>query len=243
MPSASWPPERSPTDDLSRWLPLQSRARRWVPPAKPTVVVAPHPDDESLTMGGLIAIQRARDVPVTVLAVTDGEAAYPDIEGLAELRRREQQDALGVLGVGESQIRRLCLRDSCVDDCDVEDAIEDRIADHGLLVAPWTGDHHRDHEACGRAAGRVAERHGVQIVFGLFWAWHQSNPSNLEGLALRRVDLTDSVSALRREAVNKHRSQITCDITVPLLSERDLAPSRWTSEFYIVPERLDASGR
>ena len=63
--------------DLGRWAPQRTDAQRWEPPRKLTVVVAPHPDDETLLSGGLIAHQARAGVPVIVLAVTDGEAAYP----------------------------------------------------------------------------------------------------------------------------------------------------------------------
>ena len=81
--------------DLGRWAPQRTDAQRWEPPRKLTVVVAPHPDDETLLSGGLIAHQARAGVPVIVLAVTDGEAAYPgDPDGLARQRRREQRQAL-----------------------------------------------------------------------------------------------------------------------------------------------------
>ncbi len=48
-------------------------ATDWTPPAIPTLVVVPHPDDEVLLVGGLIATQRERGVPFHVLGVTDGE--------------------------------------------------------------------------------------------------------------------------------------------------------------------------
>lgn len=45
------------------------------------VVVAPHPDDEVLGCGGLIAAARAAGMPVLIIALTDGEQAYPDEPG------------------------------------------------------------------------------------------------------------------------------------------------------------------
>jgi LmbE family N-acetylglucosaminyl deacetylase len=68
-------------------------------PAQKSTVVAPHPDDETLAAGGLIATQRSRHLPVTLLAVTDGEAAYPDVPDLARTRRLEQARAAVALGV------------------------------------------------------------------------------------------------------------------------------------------------
>ena len=74
-------------------------------PARPTVVLAPHPDDETLMSAGAIMTQVDRGVPVTILAATDGEAAYPGEVSpgrLAAIRRVEQRHAVGALGVEPS---------------------------------------------------------------------------------------------------------------------------------------------
>jgi len=42
------------------------------------VVVSPHPDDEVLACGGLLALHARRGGEVMVVAVTDGEASHRD---------------------------------------------------------------------------------------------------------------------------------------------------------------------
>jgi hypothetical protein len=39
------------------------------------LVIAPHPDDETLAIGGFISPQTAKGAPICVVAVTDGEKA------------------------------------------------------------------------------------------------------------------------------------------------------------------------
>ena len=49
------------------------------------VLVAAHPDDETLGLGATATMLSARGVTVQVVAVTDGEAAYPDDDGRTQL--------------------------------------------------------------------------------------------------------------------------------------------------------------
>jgi LmbE family N-acetylglucosaminyl deacetylase len=127
------------------------------------------PDDATLAAGGLIATQRARHVPVTLLAVTEG--AYPDIPDLGRRRRVEQNRAARALGVPRDAIIRLGLHDSAVAESEamLANRIESYICSNTLLVAPWTSDSHPDHEACGRAAAIAAGRTGATLIFYFFW--------------------------------------------------------------------------
>ena len=44
------------------------------------LVIAPHPDDESLACGGLIALLKAQKQEVYILYMTNGEASHPNSE-------------------------------------------------------------------------------------------------------------------------------------------------------------------
>lgn len=94
-----------------------------------------------------------------MVAVTDGEAAYADAFNLAEIRRAEQQAVLQELGVDSGEITRQGLPDSAVSSREQEltAALASLVSRDTLLLAPWICDPHSDHEACGRAARRVAE--------------------------------------------------------------------------------------
>jgi hypothetical protein len=78
------------------------------------LVIAPHPDDETLGAGGFIASQCSMGADVRVVAVTDGEKAYGEEPGQAEVRVLEQERALARLGVRPANITRLHLPDSDV---------------------------------------------------------------------------------------------------------------------------------
>lgn len=220
----------------ARWAVVRNHAPIWDPPALPTTVVVPHPDDEVLMFGGLIQLQRSRGVDVRVVAVTDGDASYPQIdpERLGSIRRREQGEALSVLGVGDRAVRRLGVPDGAV--AEWETAVADAVAelDTAIVVAPWVHDHHCDHEATGRAALRAAAQTGAAIYFGLFWSWTHTDPEQLTHERLLRLPLAPEKVAGRRDAIARHRSQITDDIAPALLSRETLEPLDWTDEYYVI---------
>jgi LmbE family N-acetylglucosaminyl deacetylase len=227
---------------VDRWWPVISGVPEWRPPAVPTLVVVPHPDDEALSTGGLIAWQRRAGVPVRVVAVTDGEAAYPSVAGveLASLRRVEQARSSAHLGVDEGDIIRLGLPDGRV--AEHEEHLTEVIAGLldfvGLVVAPWPNDHHCDHEAAGRAARAALGASGrgdVELVQSLFWTWHHTPTEDLTPATLVALTLDDELMRSRRSAIESHRSQLTDLIAPPILSPADVESASWPREHYVRP--------
>lgn len=219
-----------------RWaaLPVTS----WTPPARRTVIVAPHPDDEVLGCGGLIAYQRHRDRAVLVLAVTDGEGA--EISGvgpgrLADTRRREQSGALRRLGVAPSNTVRLGLPDTAVADHErrLTEHLVSVIQPDDLVVAPWEHDVHPDHEACGRAARRAVESAPALLVASLVWAPVRRPPEpDLSG-PLLRVDLDPDASTARALAMEEHRSQLDDDHGVAIVADELLERFAEPAEYFV----------
>jgi len=77
------------------------------------VVVAPHPDDETLGCGGLLAGASRADRLRHVVFLTDGERSHPGTgEDLAAIRRTEAMVATAYLGLAPSQLSFLGLPDS-----------------------------------------------------------------------------------------------------------------------------------
>ena len=218
------------------WIESLRAAPSWMPSERPIVVLAPHPDDETLAAGGLIATQRSLQIPVTLLAVTDGEAAYPDVPDLRRTRQEEQARAAEALGIMHDAIVRLGLRDSAVAESEpaLVDQIEAYIGSETLLVAPWPRDPHPDHEACGRAAATAASRTGATLIFYFFWTWHRFRPECLNGLPLRRLALSADARSRRARALACHRSQLHRDEGPPILPEMFLAPARRPFETFVI---------
>lgn len=227
-----------PRVEEAEWLLALAHVPIWIPPAKPTVVIAPHPDDETLGAGGLIAWQRFRGLPVTVIAVTDGEAAYSDQPDLGAMRKREQEGALEVLGVAPTSVVRLALPDGKV--ASQEDLLKLRLTPlvpaGSLLVAPWKFDFHPDHEACGRVAERLALDADATLVSYLFWSWHRGTVEEITVTPLRRFVLNSTFRTIRRKALSQHRSQLQRQGGIPILSEAVLGPIDRFFETLVVHE-------
>lgn len=152
------------------------------------IVVAPHPDDETLGFGATAAGLASLGVNVRIVSVTDGGGAVEGLspEDRAELehtRRQELRSAAHTLGLGQP----ICLE---VPDGEVtahEDEVAARIADlvadgpDGTWVAAtWRGDGHPDHEAVGRAAAAAAQRTGARLLEYPVWMWHWALPDDAD---------------------------------------------------------------
>jgi LmbE family N-acetylglucosaminyl deacetylase len=219
------------------WADRLHDVEAWVPERRRILFVAPHPDDETLGAGGLIATQRRLEVEVTVVCVTDGENAYPDADDCAELarvRRGEQELALQHLGVAPAGTVRLGFEDSAVSSREAE--LAERLAElagpGGMIVAPWEGDFHPDHEACGRAASRAAKRVGAQLISYFFWTWHRGTPECLGNLRLVKYALDDESLRAKAEALVAHESQLWRAGAEAILPQRLLGPARWPYEVF-----------
>jgi LmbE family N-acetylglucosaminyl deacetylase len=220
----------------AEWLALLRDLPQWVPPRLPTLVVAPHPDDETLGAGGLIAAQRSRGLEVHVVAVTDGEKAYGDTPGLAPQREEEQAKALERLSVARKQITRLRLPDGNVAsfEAELERRLSPAITRETLVVTTWKGDRHPDHEACGRVAERVAERAGATLCSYFFWIWHWGTTDEFRPLAARKFLLDSELLRAKSEALLCHRTQLQREGGEPVLPELLLQPARRSFETFVI---------
>lgn len=177
------------------------------------VVVAAHPDDESLGAGGLLAAATRAGLPVTVVVATLGERSHPastthTADDLRVLRRAEVYQALSHVAP-DAVVRLVNLDDGRLGEQQdrLGRALEPLISGaRTLVVAPWRGDGHPDHRAAGTVAAALAETAGAIMLEYPIWAWHWATPSQLP-TELLRFDLTDADRGAKVLAVNSHRSQ------------------------------------
>jgi LmbE family N-acetylglucosaminyl deacetylase len=205
----------TPEEAWESWLELwhlpATDLRAW----RSMVVVAAHPDDEVLGVGGTMALLAAGGARLRLIAVTDGEASHPGADPEASRRTRiaESADALAVLGVPEIDVIRLRFTDTGLAAC--EDQLSARLgelcAGFEVCLAPWEADAHADHEAAGRAARRAGRRAGQDVLSYPIWMWHWAKPADqrVPWPRARQVPLPPEVAARKRSAIGAFASQLT----------------------------------
>ena len=156
---------------------LDATTLRQITGGENVLVLVPHPGEESLGCGALIAEACARGRPPYVAILTDGSGthtshAWPPAR-LAALRQRETRAATAALGLDPDRLLFVGLFDGTVpDEGPFFDAVVGAVAlvmwrqDCNVICAPVAGAPHADHRAAHAIAGAVAARTGVgQIGF------------------------------------------------------------------------------
>lgn len=180
------------------------------------LVVAAHPDDESLGAGGLIARAHRQGVAVDLVLTTAGEHSHPGSPSvspteLAQRRREESRTAWRALGP-DSEPHFLGIEDGTVAESEeaMVTALVDLLGDarRVLVAAPWRNDGHPDHEAAGRATAAACRRTGADLVEYPVWFWHWGLPEQAPWEAMRAIELHPQDVALKSAAIAAHRTQV-----------------------------------
>lgn len=177
---------------------------------RPLVVLAPHPDDETLGCGALLFDASAQGTPCHVICVTDGGRSHPNSHlwaapRLARARKAELHDAVGILAP-RAQVAWLGYPDCAApDDGEAVQRVADLIPQQALLLSTWDGDPHIDHEQVARLAARVAAfRPDVSLMFYPVWGrfTDQVRPARL-------VQASPEAGEAKARALVCHRTQMS----------------------------------
>ena len=180
----------------SPFLAYPSRPASFAATLGATVIIIPHPDDESLGCGGLLALLRQAGQPVAAVLTSDGSMSHPhsqDFSAVArrELRYAELRHALSVLGVEESDdnVRYLHLPDSRVPtegQPGFAEAVTQlaeflREKQPATVLVPWRRDPHPDHRATSQltAAALAQLPQPPRRLEYVVWAWERAAPDDL----------------------------------------------------------------
>jgi LmbE family N-acetylglucosaminyl deacetylase len=184
-----------------------------------TLILAPHPDDESLGCGGLIAELCRLGRPPRVVVLTDGAGSHPGSRvfaatALRDVREQEVRRALRALGLGDQDgptFMRLPDTAAPHDGPAFDDAVANLAAyavGCAAICATWAHDPHCDHQAAHKIAAAAAARTGLRHIAYPVWGWTLPPTACLPGdVAVGwRLDIAASL-AMKRAAIAAHRSQ------------------------------------
>jgi LmbE family N-acetylglucosaminyl deacetylase len=181
------------------------------------LVVAPHPDDETIGCGATIMRKLDAGTAVAVLVLSDGATWPPDhtaAENMA-IRHAEVQQACALLGVADDALTHLSFPETRLDDVvdDLVDAITDAVAAHRPddVFVTSEADPHADHAAVGRAARRAVAGTGARLVAYPIWQWTRprSWTRTLAAASPPEAVATDGYLERKTTAVAVFRSQLT----------------------------------
>lgn len=170
------------------------------------LVLAPHPDDEVIGCGGVLAqhVQAAR--LTRVIVATDGAAATPVDDVPAYRQRRQDESRAGLAVLGASDIRFLDHPDRGLSDS-IADELRAELLDFrpDLVLLPSLVEVHPDHRALAGALCRLVQRDAelfaalatTKVAF-----YEVSQPLRPNTL----VDITPQLQ-LKHDAIAAHQSQ------------------------------------
>jgi LmbE family N-acetylglucosaminyl deacetylase len=203
------------------WLGLPIGSLGDVIGAGPCLVLAPHPDDESVGCGGLIAACCAGARPPLVVVLTDGSGShrasrlFPPAR-LISVREAEVTQAVRILGLPVERLMFLREQDTKAPHAGPAfDAVVRRLADFvrafgcTTIVAPWRFDPHYDHEAAAKIACETARVTGIRQLAYPIWGWtlcDDDTPVEEKTVRGSRLAVAPYLGAKRR-AIRAHASQ------------------------------------
>ena len=186
------------------------------------VVVAPHPDDESLGCGGLIAEACDLGVPTHVVVVSDGAGSHPGSRRyppprLQALREEETRAAVAELGLPPEAVTFIGLPDRFVPSTGPEAEAAGAViaaaaarVSAGIVCVTWRHDPHCDHLAAADIVGAARDKlDSARVLAYPIWGWTLPAARDV-GPAPRgfRLDVSRHLPA-KLAAVAAHRSQTT----------------------------------
>lgn len=191
----------------------------------PVLVVAPHPDDETLGCGGMIAALSQRGLLVHTVFVTDGGASHRGSvdwpsSRLAALREAEAGEALALLGAAGQPRSFLRLADSAMPapGTPLHEKAAATLAELSRRLRPktaflpWRRDPHCDHRDSWTLLMHAFDAAGISPATYEYAIWLDelgAPDDHPEPGEMTRCEVhLDAWLAVKRRAIGAHRSQL-----------------------------------
>lgn len=229
---------------IADWCHPSRNPDRWIDesfcapeaPTEPTRLLGiwAHPDDEAYLSAGLMAQTVADGGQVTLVAITDGEAGFSDLDPRpvterAELRRRELRAAMDRIGVHD--VRFLGVPDGAVAEAPVGPLVaeigsiirevepdvtvtfgpdgitghDDHVANSHLVTLAWTDNQIGELWYAAKSHEWLAEWRDLHDAFGV---WMTGEPTGVDAdEAQWVVDIDGAELDMKRAVLAEHKSQ------------------------------------
>lgn len=204
LPSTGWQKPSLPLEIFDEWS---------LRPPGPVVVISPHPDDASISCGGLLA-SLPKSAPKHIITMTTGARALvpgtSDAHLVAALREDEVRREAEHLGAGTSFLRGRFYDSAAFESADaIALARLLESLQPGWILAPSLDDPHPTHrlsrqildDALGRWSNR---RPGSLVVWTFEGPWFQHPRDRINAL----VVYSAAAEAVKLRAVRQHVSQL-----------------------------------
>ena len=160
-------------------------------PGERLLVIAPHPDDETIGAGGTVLLHTRSGKRADVVFCTTGEA----------VRKQEAREAARLLGVSDTVFLNYPV-DSLAQQQDFPDRLISLFSEKkpDIVCLPFYIDNHQDHRAVNEALLRVAEKKKFDFLVYAYPVWSPLYPTVL-------ID-TGSAWETKKTAISCYRSQL-----------------------------------
>lgn len=200
------------------------RAEQTVQTFGNTLIVAPHPDDESLGCGGVIALLKRHGLSVSILVLSDGTQSHPNSKKfppnkLRKLRESECLNAAAILGLDPKNDVTFCRFPDTQVPGEGSENFKSAVSKVKLFLAikkaqtifvPWRRDPHPDHRASYQLIIKAKDQNHKIFEYPI---WLYKTEQKLDAplkseVSAFRLDIS-SVLKLKRQAISAHCSQTT----------------------------------
>jgi len=227
------------------------------------LVLAPHPDDESLACAGLMAMLNEQGAEVQIILTTDGGGSHPNSrkypsEKLSKLREAELKTAIAHIGLAPTALKCYYSSDSAMpsrgqegfEELTLKLSQDIKAFKPQLILVPYELDPHRDHRATWQllmSALELAEIARPKIWEYPIWLYELAGPNDvpqIEAGELIAVDISKFLETKKR-CIDAHVSQCTTliddDPTGFMLSEAMISNFITGTEYFLQRSKLNPS--
>lgn len=176
------------------------------------LIIAPHPDDEVIGCGGLIARQVAEGRMPHVIVMTGGEGSHRGCcqmtgEEIKDARRGLTRKALAVLGVTEDHIHELGFPDGgigegCHKEMEKLKALIETLKPETVLVPHW-GEGWLDHVNTAKMVKRMVAGK-AEVWEYCVWMWYYNVWRGLDWKNAAVLTMTPEEHRLKQEAMDAY---------------------------------------